>query len=122
MTRAARFPDREALAQVIYRPLVRREPVQTGAASFFERASQKVLLFGLACLSKALVMTFRSVSIFSKPGGWVVAVIEDGIESRQSFRDKARAKAFADGHRIRLGLPITDKVLPFTPPVPQRRH
>ena len=67
-------------------------------------------------------MAFRSVSIFSKPGGWVVAIIEDGVESRQSFLDKARAEAFADAHRIRLGLPVTDNVLTFTPLMPRTTH
>ena len=43
--------------------------------------------------------------LYEKTHDWVVIVVEDGSESRKSFKIEQHARSFADGQRVRLGLP-----------------
>ncbi|WP_244758739.1 hypothetical protein [Shinella curvata] len=67
-------------------------------------------------------MAYRSVMMFKRSGGWVVAVTADGEESVRSFKSYENAKSYADEHRIRLGLPVTDNVIEFQPKKPTSPH
>ncbi len=50
-------------------------------------------------------MSFHLVQLFDENDKWVVLIVEDGEETRHSFDIEQHAHSFADGQRIRLGLP-----------------
>lgn len=52
-------------------------------------------------------MPFDSVQIFPENEKWVVVVIENDDEMRRAFAIEKHAHSYADGQRIRLGLPPT---------------
>lgn len=48
---------------------------------------------------------FASVWITQDGCGWVVVIVENETENRRTFEIEQHARSFADGQRIRLGLP-----------------
>ncbi len=50
-------------------------------------------------------MSFHSVQLFQENDKWVVVVLENDDEMRREFAIEKHAHSFADGQRIRLGLP-----------------
>lgn len=50
-------------------------------------------------------MSFHSVNLFQENDKWVVVVVDDQGETRRAFVVEQHAHSFADGQRIRLGLP-----------------
>lgn len=50
-------------------------------------------------------MPFHSVQVFQQDETWVVVVIENDDETRREFSVEKHAHSYADGQRIRLGLP-----------------
>ena len=50
-------------------------------------------------------MASNSIELFHENEEWVVVVIEDGSETRRTFKIEQHARSFADGQRVRLGLP-----------------
>lgn len=50
-------------------------------------------------------MPFHSVQLIQETEKWVVVVIENDDETRREFSIEKHAHSYADGQRIRLGLP-----------------
>ena len=56
-------------------------------------------------------MSFKSVELFRENDLWVVVITENAEELRRSFQIEQHAHSYADGQRIRLGLPPVGPLL-----------
>jgi len=56
-------------------------------------------------------MASNSIELFQENEDWVVVVMEDSSETRRTFRVEQHARSFADGQRVRLGLPPVNEPL-----------
>ena len=50
-------------------------------------------------------MPFNSVQLFRENNEWVVVIVDNKGETRRSFDFGQCAHSYADGQRVRLGLP-----------------
>lgn len=50
-------------------------------------------------------MSFHSIQLLHENDKWVVLIVEGDNETRYSFDFEQHAHSYADGQRIRLGLP-----------------